>query len=105
MSNTKLQTLRLLRSLLRELREVKNSSPRNTMAYGYLMDQFRKNQVTSEKYCKEHNEMLHQAQTYLCLLRSTREHEALQAVYRRGERTVAESANLVGLQLPKPYEE
>ncbi|XP_022085250.1 protein FMC1 homolog [Acanthaster planci] len=102
---SKIDKLRLLRSLLRELREAKMSSPRNTMAYGYLMDQFRKNQVTSEKFCKEHNEMWHQAQTYLCMLKSTREHEALQAAYKRGERTVEESAKLVGLKIPKPYEE
>ncbi|XP_033625239.1 protein FMC1 homolog [Asterias rubens] len=101
-ANNSINTLRLMRSLIRELRLVKKSSPKDTMAYSFLVDQFRKNQVTSEKHCKAHNEMLHQAQTYLCMLKSTREHEAIQTVYRRGERTIEESARLVGLKLPKP---
>ncbi|XP_071493117.1 protein FMC1 homolog [Diadema antillarum] len=95
--------LTALRGITRELRYIRpKTSPRNMLAFQYLMEQYRENQVTQEQVCRAHNDMLHKAQTYHCLLRSTREYEALQAEYGRGERTVEESARLVGLELPKP---
>lgn len=98
----KMDALNVLRSITRELRYVNpKSSPRNLLAFQYLMKQYRQNQVTQEQVCRADNDMLHNAQTYLCMLRSTRECEALRAEYGRKERTVEESANLVGLQLPK----
>nr|XP_036850454.1 protein FMC1 homolog [Manis javanica] len=58
--------------------------------------------VTSEKLCRAQHELHFQAATYLCLLRSTREHVALhQEFHGKGERSVEESAGLVGLKLPQ----
>uniref|UniRef100_A0A8C6CKZ2 Protein FMC1 homolog n=1 Tax=Moschus moschiferus TaxID=68415 RepID=A0A8C6CKZ2_MOSMO len=58
--------------------------------------------VTSEKLCRAQHELHFQAATYLCLLRSIREHVALhQEFHGKGERSVEESAGLVGLQLPQ----
>ena len=59
-------------------------------------------QVTSEKLCRAQHELHFQAATYLCLLRSIREHVALhQEFHGKGERSVEESAGLVGLKLPQ----
>ncbi|GAB1290699.1 Protein FMC1 homolog [Apodemus speciosus] len=60
------------------------------------------NGVTSEKLCRAQHELHFQAATYLCLLRSIRQHVALhQEFHGKGERSVEESAGLVGLQLPR----
>lgn len=59
-------------------------------------------QVTSEKLCRAQQELHFQAATYLCLLRSVREHEALHREYHgRGERSPQEVAGLVGFRLPQ----
>ncbi|XP_062348255.1 protein FMC1 homolog isoform X1 [Cinclus cinclus] len=58
--------------------------------------------VTSEKLCRAQQELHFQAATYLCLLRSVREHEALHREYHgRGERSPQEVAGLVGFRLPQ----
>ncbi|XP_043929779.1 protein FMC1 homolog [Protopterus annectens] len=97
--------LRTLRGLLRELRFLHETTGRNyrdSMAYKYIMDHYRKNQVTSEKLCRAQQEFHHQAATYLCLLRSVREHLALHQQYHaKGERSPDEVSRLVGLQLPQ----
>nr|XP_054750525.1 protein FMC1 homolog [Lytechinus pictus] len=101
-SMLKTDALNVLRCITRELRYAKpQSSPRNLLAFQYLMKQYRQNQVTQEQVCRAQNGLLHNAQTYLCLLRSTRECEALRTEYSHSERTIQESARLVGLELPK----
>ncbi|KAF3819399.1 hypothetical protein GH733_013549 [Mirounga leonina] len=120
---------RTLRGLLRELRymnEAMGRSYRDTAAYRYLVKAFRAHRVrkpesgaaaclprgeggggtwagvTSEKLCRAQHELHFQAATYLCLLRSIREHVALhQEFHGKGERSVEESAGLVGLKLPQ----
>ncbi|XP_029819286.1 protein FMC1 homolog [Manacus vitellinus] len=55
-----------------------------------------------EKLCRAQQELHFQAATYLCLLRSVREHEALHREYHgRGERSPEEVAGLVGFRLPQ----
>ncbi|XP_035759096.1 protein FMC1 homolog [Egretta garzetta] len=59
-------------------------------------------QGTSEKLCRAQQELHFQAATYLCLLRSVREHTALHQEYHgRGERSPEEVAGLVGFRLPQ----
>lgn len=59
-------------------------------------------QVTSEKLCRAQQELHFQAATYLCLLRSVREHTALHREYHgKGERSPEEVAGLVGFRLPQ----
>ncbi|XP_012373871.2 protein FMC1 homolog [Dasypus novemcinctus] len=93
-----------LRGLLRELRYLSAATGRpyrDTAAYRYLVKSFRAHRVTSEKLCRAQHELHFQASTYLCLLRSIREHVALhQEFHGMGERSVEESAGLVGLKLP-----
>ena len=45
------------------------------MAYNYVMEKYKENYVTQDQKCRAQNAMLHNAQTYLCLLQSTRECE------------------------------
>nr|XP_059876966.1 protein FMC1 homolog isoform X2 [Delphinus delphis] len=97
--------LRTWRGLLRELRYLNAAAGRpyrHTPAYRYLVKAFRAHRVTSEKLCRAQHELHFQAATYLCLLRSIREHVALhQEFHGKGERSVEESAGLVGLKLPQ----
>ncbi|XP_055051146.1 protein FMC1 homolog [Misgurnus anguillicaudatus] len=93
--------LRVCRGILKEIRFVKGSGYRNTLVYKYVLDQFRRNQVTGAQYCRAHMDALHAASTYQCLLTSTRMHLHLHQVYHaRGDRDQEQMANLVGLTLP-----
>ncbi|KAK4829513.1 hypothetical protein QYF61_005152 [Mycteria americana] len=57
-------------------------------------------QVTSEKLCRAQQELHFQAATYLCLLRSVREHTALHQEYHgKGERSPEEVAGLLTLKV------
>ncbi|KAM3863633.1 protein FMC1 homolog [Diretmus argenteus] len=93
--------LRVCRGILKELRALQGSNYKQSLAYRYVMDQFRKNQVTAERYCRAQQGALHASHTYLCLLESTRSHLALHNLYHsKGERDREEVAGLVGLRLP-----
>ncbi|XP_022304002.1 protein FMC1 homolog [Crassostrea virginica] len=72
----------------------------DTPAFQYIANQFRENQVTSQKLCKGQNEMMMVGQTYLCMLESLRKSEELSQMYKTTERSIEDSANLVGLKLP-----
>ncbi|XP_067830399.1 protein FMC1 homolog [Heptranchias perlo] len=96
---------RLLRGILKELRSLSPGPGgiyRESAAYKYITEQFRKNQVTSEKLCRAQQELYHQASTYRCLLQSVRQHQALHQEYHgKRERPTGEVAQLVGLKLPQ----
>ncbi|XP_061080402.1 protein FMC1 homolog isoform X1 [Conger conger] len=97
--------LRVCRGILKEIRALKGREYKQTLAYNYVLDQFRKNQVrqkvSSERYCRAQEEALHTSQSYLCLLASTRLHLALHNLYHgKGERAPEQVAGMVGLRLP-----
>uniref|UniRef100_A0A1A8GQV3 Protein FMC1 homolog n=1 Tax=Nothobranchius korthausae TaxID=1143690 RepID=A0A1A8GQV3_9TELE len=93
--------LRLCRGILKELRYLQGPSYKQSPAYNHVMDQFRRNKVTEERYCRAQQEAQHAAHTYLCLLESTRNHLVLHNLYHaKGERNPEEVAGLVGLRLP-----
>ncbi|XP_027140571.1 protein FMC1 homolog isoform X1 [Larimichthys crocea] len=100
--------LRVCRGILKELRAIQGPGYKRSLAYGYVMDQFRKNKaslppsnVTGERYCRAQQEAHHDSHTYLCLLESTRNHMLLHNLYHgKGERSPEEVAGLVGLRLP-----
>nr|XP_020643597.1 protein FMC1 homolog isoform X1 [Pogona vitticeps] len=106
--------LRTFRGLLRELRYAQGGtgrSYRDSATYQYLKDAFRAHRVrrrsseakvTSEKLCRAQHDLHFQAATYLCLLRSVREHLTLHKEYHgKGERSPEQVAGLVGLKLPQ----
>ncbi|KAK3588390.1 hypothetical protein CHS0354_024281 [Potamilus streckersoni] len=97
------RNIQLYKGILRHLQSIyKKDKLKDTPAYLYFVDQFRKHQVTGEKHCRAKEELHHLGETYLCLLDSIQKYEELSAVYKgQGERTVESSANLVGLRLPQ----
>ena len=56
--------------------------------------------MTQKLHCKSPNEMEHLAASYATYLQSTRALSELHERYKGGERSVEESAKLVGLQIP-----
>ncbi|XP_013380945.1 protein FMC1 homolog [Lingula anatina] len=104
---TRARTLSVLRGLLHELKLMTPKSKlRTTPVYSYVLDQYRQHQLTSNTYCKGDGAMNHLAETYLCLLKSTRECKELREEFKgHGERSTESTANLVGYKLPESYTE
>ena len=73
--------------------------------HALLRNEFRQNLISDSRYCMEKNEMFFMANAYLTYLKSTKATLDLYAKYCKGERTIESSANLVGLKLPKLYQE
>lgn len=93
--------LNVYKNLLREL-STNNSlfSYRLSPIYLKIKDEYRRHRLISSKYCKQTDESLFVARTYLTYLESVRQRKALHAIYNKGEKTVEQAANIVGLQLP-----
>lgn len=91
-----------LRSLLHELRVTSpNNCIKNSGAAKYITSQFRKYETTDEQLCKVKDEMSFLAKTYLCYLQSSRKHREINADYKgAGEKTVEQTATMVGFKLP-----
>lgn len=90
----------ILRGIVREWR---HSQPKVTGKpfTMYLLQQYRKNQVTTERTCKSQEEMQHLAQTYFTYLESKRKYaEIHQEFHAKGERSVEETARMVGFKMP-----
>ncbi len=51
------------------------SSIQDDLTYTYLMTQFRRYQVTTEKICRGQHEVVHMGRAYLCYLNSLRRYE------------------------------
>lgn len=93
----------LYRTLLTELRR---ASPKGILvsdapAVRYVAAQYRKYRTTDEQLCKAKEEMHFLGQTYACYLQSLRRNAEIQKHYKGcGERSVEETASLVGFKLP-----
>lgn len=93
----------LYRSLLAELRRTSPGGrlAKNAPAVRYLRAQYDKYATTDEQLCKAKEEMRFLGQTYLCYLQSLRRSAEIQKHYKGcGERSVEETAALVGFKLP-----
>ena len=93
----------LLRKLIRELRHASSGVPSaaNPRAIQYIFQQYRKYQVTDQQYCKAAEEMSHFADSYATYLESQRVWKQVHDQYHaQGERSVEETARLVGFKLP-----
>ncbi|KAK9758449.1 hypothetical protein QE152_g607 [Popillia japonica] len=63
--------------------------------------QYRKHYTTDEQLCKSREEMKFMANTYLCYLRSSRLHKEINEEFHgKGERSVGETASMLGFKLP-----
>ena len=104
MSSSQLQPpVRLLRSIMRELRRSRpeGSRLRGSQSSDFVLGLFRKNAVTQEQVCKHREEMAFMADTYSTYLTAQREYEVVQQEYHaKGERSVDQTAKMVGFNLP-----
>ncbi|UJR28378.1 hypothetical protein I4U23_009619 [Adineta vaga] len=94
--------LTVYKGLIREL-SINNSlfSYRLSPIYSKIKDEYRRYRPVTSKYCKHSDEVLFVARTYLTYLESLRRRKIIQSTYSKGERTVQQAANIVGLELPK----
>lgn len=93
---------KLVRSLIQEVRRVSSeqNTKKNVMAQ-YILEQARSHRETSEVLCKAREELKNLTETYLCYLNSQRMCKEIQARYTgKGERSIRETADLVGFKLP-----
>lgn len=93
---------RTLRMLLRELRlAAPDGNIKDSLASKYILDQYKKFATTDQQLCKAREEAKFLGETYLTYLVSRRRYEELYKEYHgRGERSVRETANIVGFKLP-----
>lgn len=87
------------------MKELRLASPnghiKDSLAAQYILDKYRKYQTTDETLCKARDEMFFLGQTYACYLQSKRKHDDIRIEYTGGgERSVKETASLVGFKLP-----
>lgn len=93
----------LYMTMLRELRFSSRSGRLNkhSTAFKYIKNQFERHQTTPEMFCKAREEMKFLGQAYITYLQSSRKYEDIQTEYKgRGERSVKDTADMVGFKLP-----
>jgi hypothetical protein len=97
--------LTIYKNLVREL-SMNNPafSYRLSPTYLKIKDEYHRHRPIASKYCKESDETLFVAQTYLTYLQSIRERKIIHATYSKGEKSVQQAAHIVGLELPKTFD-
>nr|CDJ87028.1 ATP synthase assembly factor FMC1 domain containing protein [Haemonchus contortus] len=100
-STVEKSALNAFRRIVSELRKSDKSFGRNSVQYKHLVDQMKDHLVTQRVYSKAPQEAEHVANLYATYLSSTRNLKELEKRYRGNERSVEESARLVGLALPE----
>lgn len=97
-----LSALTVYKKILHEL-SLKNSlfSYRLSPIYLKIKDEYRRHRPIASKHCKNSDEALFVASTYLTYLESGRQRKIIHSTYSKGEKTVQQAANIVGLELPK----
>lgn len=94
--------LRILRSLISEIRHIaRDKNMKENVMVRYILEESRKHRETSEVLCKAREELKFLGETYRDYLASQRRYNEIRKHYAgRGERTVKETADLVGFKLP-----
>lgn len=94
-------SLTLLRSLAREFRHFNsNGKLLERPLMRWILSEYRSNQVTSSQYCRGPNEMTWVAHTYLQYVKAQRICRELTDQHQRREKTVQETADMIGFKLP-----
>lgn len=97
----KKSSLILLRSLTRELRNFNSDGKLlDRPLMRWILSEYRSNQVTPSQYCRGPDEMLWVADTYLQYVRAQRICRELADKHQRREKTVQETADMIGFKLP-----
>lgn len=94
--------VKIVRSLAQELRRVsQNKNIKDNAMLQYIMEQAHVHKETSQILCKAREELRNLAETYLCYLRSQQTCKEIHKQYAgKGERSIQETADLVGFKLP-----
>lgn len=94
--------LKLVRSLMHGVRSsTREGKIKGNIMVQYIMDQARAHKETSETLCKAREELKHLAETYSSYLGSQKAYNEIVTQYAgKGERSVRETADLVGFKLP-----
>ncbi|EFP04244.1 hypothetical protein GCK72_009179 [Caenorhabditis remanei] len=90
-----------IKNIISELKKIDKTFTPASQQYKYLMEQMRADQVTTRRYSKAENESESVAKLYLSYLQGNRRLNALQQEYKGGEKSIEESARIVGLKLPE----
>jgi len=100
------QKVVLYRNILKELRKVYTKDKvQDSPAYQYVRSQFRDHSVTSERLCRSSIEMEYMGGTYLYYVQCTKQYDDLLKLYKgAGERTVQNTASMLGFKLPDVYD-
>lgn len=90
-----------MKKLLSEIKHITESTGNKSLAASYIKSQFKKFETTEQQHCRAKQELQHTAETYHCYLYSVRKMKELNAIYNgRGERSIRETADMVGFKLP-----
>ncbi len=92
------RVLSLYKNLFKHLKASKTNA---THFQKLLRSEFRQNSVSDSKYCLQKNELFFLGNAYETYLSSTQKTLFLYSKYCKGERSIEESARIVGLKLPK----
>lgn len=67
----------------------------------YVLSQYRKYQTTDQQLCKAIDELHYKARSYHSYLLNSRKYQEINAEFKgKGERSVEDTANLVGFKMP-----
>lgn len=92
-----------LRHLLSELRKQSSTKKlaENQMVL-YVLSQYRQHQTTDQQLCKAIDEMHFKARTYCSYLENSRTYKEINQEFKgKGERSVEDTAHMVGFKLPQ----
>lgn len=91
-----------LRQLLSELRKQSSTKKlQDNQMVQYILSQYRKYQTTDQQLCKAREEMHFKAQTYLTYMQNSRICKEISSDFKgKGERSIEDTANMVGFKLP-----
>lgn len=95
-------SIKTLRQIVHELRRsASRKDLKDSLIMQYILQQYRKFSTTDQQVCKAVEEVNAIANTYLCYLKSTRIQQEIHDQYHnKGERSIRETANIVGFKLP-----
>lgn len=101
-SITSKPALATLRQLLSELRKQSSSKKlADNQMVRYIFSQYRKYQTTDQQLCKAIDEMHFKAKTYCDYLHHSRRYREINTEFKgKGERSVEDTAKMVGFKLP-----
>lgn len=94
--------VQVIRKLLKEIRNVTPSQKlKDSSMATHVLQLVEKYKVTDAQLCKKKDEMIFVADTYRCYLESSRRYkDILEKYHTKGERTVKQTADMVGFKLP-----